>query len=448
MAKPKVIIVGAGFGGLNAAKGLRKAPIDLLVLDKTNHHLFQPLLYQVATAALSPANISSPIREILRNQKNTTVLMSAIEKVMPEEKLIVSANDEKFPYDVLVLATGSRHSYFGHPEWEKYAPGLKTIPDAIKIRERILLSFELAERASDPSVAEKYLRFIIVGGGPTGVELAGSVAEIAHKTLFNNFRRINPSQAKIFLIEGESEILKAFPLKLRKKAHAMLAKMGVRIITSTHVTKVVENGIYIGNDFMESFSIIWAAGNNAPSLLRTLNAPLDRMGRVIVEKDLSLPGHPEIFVIGDSAQVKDEKGEPLPGIAPVALQQGQYVANIIRKKIPKESRKPFKYFDKGTMATIGKSKAIVALWKAQFAGLFAWLLWCFIHILYLISFRNRILVAAQWLFSFLTGGRQVRLIQKPIYDEHDAIFQSRRKMKQLQKKYFSGKDFFKEEDNP
>ncbi len=422
MSYSKVIIIGAGFGGINCAINLNKADADIYVMDRNNHHTFQPLLYQVATAALSPGNIAVPIREVLKNHKNTTVYLTNVEDIDKEKRQVIASSGERFDYDYLVVATGARHSYFGNPEWEKYAPGLKSLPDALRIRERLLLSFEIAERADSIRAAEKFLRFVIVGGGPTGVELAGAVAEIAHKTLFDNFRRIRPENAQIYLIESQPEILKTFHPKLGKKAHEYLEEMGVKVIPGTRVTNITEEGIFIDENFFPSFSIIWAAGNHASPLMEKLDTPLDRMKRAIVGPDLSIPDYPEVFVIGDSAHTEDEKGNPLPGIASVAVQQGQYIAKIIKKKIPPEKRKPFLYFDKGSMATIGRAKAVCSIHNFDFSGIFAWLSWSFIHVLYLISFRNRILVMLQWLFSYLTSSRNSRLILRSLYGRKDSIF--------------------------
>lgn len=422
MAKKKVIIIGGGFGGLNCTKNLKKADVDILLLDRNNHHTFQPLLYQVATAAVSPSDIAIPIREILRKQENVTVYLCNIGRIDVEKNCVEASNGELFNYDYLVVATGARHSYFGHPEWEEYAPGIKTLTDAVAIREKILLSFELAERTHSHEIAEQFLRFVIVGGGPTGVELAGSVAEIAHKTLFRNFRNIRPENAKIYLIESQPELLKTFHPKLGKIAHKYLEEMGVEVITGTRVTKISEEGIWVGEDFFPSFSIIWAAGNEASPLLATLNCPLDNAKRAIVGTDLSIPNHPNVFVIGDSAHAEDESGNTYPGIASVAIQQGQYVAKIIKNEIPLEKRKPFKYFDKGSMATIGTSKAVATIHKINFSGFFAWLAWCFVHILYLVSFKNRLIVVIQWFFLYIFGSRQVRIILRSVFGKENSLF--------------------------
>jgi NADH dehydrogenase len=414
MAYTKIVVIGGGFGGLNVAKGLKKAKLDLLIIDKTNHHLFQPLLYQVATAALSPGEIATPIREIVRHNANTSVIMGEVVAIDKNAKLLTLANGDKISYNLLVVATGARHSYFGNDAWETFAPGLKTIGDALKIREQILLSFEKAERVDSISTAEKYLNFVIVGGGPTGVEMAGAIAEIAHKTLFKNFRIIKPEKSKIFLIEALPYILPTYPQKLSLRAKKDLESMGVRVLTNTKVTAITEEGVQLGDTFIPCNNVVWAAGNQASPLLKTLDVPLDRAGRVVVGPDLTIPEHPEIFVIGDAACSIGKDGKPLPGIAPTAIQQAHYVAKIISHGIPPEKRAPFKYFDKGNMATIGTSKAVVSVGKINFSGFFAWAAWCFIHIIYLIGFRNRFGVMVEWFYCFMTGQRGVRLIYHSI----------------------------------
>lgn len=410
MSNPKVVIIGAGFGGLNAAKMLKNAPVDLLILDKTNHHLFQPLLYQVATAALSPGEIAYPIREIFRNQKNAMVIMGEAVSIHKDKKEVVLANGDTVHYDYLILSVGARHSYFGNDKWEAFALGLKTISDAIGIREKILSSFEKAERIENAAESAKFMNFVIIGGGPTGVEMAGAIAEIAHTTLFNNFRRIKPETSKIYLIEGLSHILPVYSPELSDKAKLELEKLGVRVLTGKKVTDITTEGVQVEGQFIESKNVIWAAGNQASPLLKTLGVPLDRPGRAIVEPDLSIPGHPEIFVIGDAACSMGKEGKPLPGIAPTAIQQGKYVGKIIKQGLTKERRPPFRYWDKGSMATIGKGKAIAVMGKLQMSGLLAWLAWGFIHILYLIGFRNRLGVIIEWTTVFITGQRGVRLI--------------------------------------
>lgn len=417
MKNPKVVIVGGGFAGLNAARALKNAPVDVLLIDKTNYHLFQPLLYQVATAALSPADIAAPIREIVADQKNTEVILEEIVSINKEEKLITAKSGDIFSYDYLILAPGSRHSYFGHPAWEAFAPGLKTLDDGLRIREQILLSYEIAERCPDPEDALKYMRFIIIGGGPTGVEMAGAIAEIARQSLVQNFRHIKPEQTKIYLIEGAPQILPAFPKDLADKAKTDLEQLGVEVLLNTFVTDVNQEGVLIGDHFIKSHNIIWAAGNAASPLLRCLETKLDRGGRAIVNTDLSLPGAPSIFIIGDAACLEGKDGIPLPGVAPVAMQQGKYVAKMILNELRGKVRKPFAYFDKGMMATIGKKKAIVAYGKFRLSGYFAWLAWCFVHVAYLISFPHKLLVMMEWYYLYLFNERRARLITRPVTDK-------------------------------
>jgi NADH:ubiquinone reductase (H+-translocating) len=413
MAYMRVVIIGGGFGGLSAAKALKKAKIDVFVIDKTNHHLFQPLLYEVATAALSPGEIATPLREILRHQSNTTVIMAEVVSIDKTAKKCRLSNGQSIDFDYLIVATGARHSYFGNDRWEPFAPGLKTISDALKIREQVLISFEKAERLDSIFEASKYLNFVIIGGGPTGVEMAGAIAEIAHKTLFKNFRRIRPETSKIYLVEALPRILQTYPETLSTRAKADLESMGVKVLTGKKVTHIDENGVQIEDLFIECKNIIWAAGNQASSLLKTLDVPLDRSGRVIVDPDLSIPGEDNIFVIGDAACVM-RKEQPIPATAPAAIQEGKYVAQIIESSILKEHRRPYCYFDKGSMATIGKAKAIVVYKSLQLSGFFAWLIWAFIHIFYLIGFRSRISVMLEWCSAIITGQRGVRLITRPI----------------------------------
>lgn len=414
MICPKVVIIGGGFGGLNVAKGLKKRNFELLLVDKKNHHLFQPLLYQVASAVLSPADIATPLREIFSSQHNISVIMGTVDAIDKTNKQVILLSGDIIPYDYLVIAAGARHSYFGHDEWEAFAPGLKTIKDALGIREKVLISFEKAERMDNLQDAAKFLNFVIIGGGPTGVEMAGAIAEIAHKTLFKNFKKIRPEESKIYLIEGLPRILPPFPSKLSARAQKDLEAMGVKVIVGKMVTNVTETGVQIGDDFIEARNIIWAAGNQASPILKTLNVPLDRQGRVIVESDLTVPRHPEIFVIGDAACCIGKDGSPLPAVAPTAIQQGRYVAKIIRKQVEKENREPFKYRDKGSIATIGEYKAVGYIRKMTFSGFFAWLLWGFIHILYLVNFRSRFTVVIDWFLHYVTGSRGARLIHRSI----------------------------------
>lgn len=413
----KILILGGGFGGLNAAKALGNSKHEVWLIDKTNHHLFQPLLYQVASAALSPGDIAIPIREILSPYENITVLMGEVTAIDKQKQIVVLKNGDCIGFDAIVIALGARHSYFGRDEWEQYAPGLKTLSDALQVRERILISFEKAERCDSISEAKQYLNFVIVGGGPTGVEMAGAIAEIAYETMLKNFRRIDVTKTKIYLIEGFPQILQAYPESLAKKAQGYLEHFGVQVMVGKRVTNINENGVEIEGTFIPAHNILWAAGNQASPVLKTLGVPLDRQGRAIVDADLSIPEHPNIFVIGDSASAMDKQNKPLPALAPVAVQQGRYVARLLRKNLPKKERPPFRYLDKGTMATIGKTKAVGMFGKIKFYGFIAWLGWCFVHILYLIGFRNRIVVLAQWLFSYFTNRRGVRLVYRSVDEE-------------------------------
>lgn len=417
MDGPRVIIIGGGFAGLNAAKALKSAPFQVLLIDKANYHLFQPLLYQVASAALSPGDIASPIRDVLARQENASVLLADIVSIDLNQKQVVSDNGERFAYDYLILAPGSNHSYFGHPEWEKLAPGLKTIFDALRIRERILLSYERAERCGNAIEATRFMRFVIIGAGPTGVEMAGAIAEIANKALVRNFRHIKPEQTKIYLIEGGPRVLPSYPEELSTKAQRALEKLGVEVWLNSFVTKVIPDGIWMGDILIESPNVIWAAGNEAPPLLQSLGTPLDKAGRAIVNPDLSLAGHPEVFVIGDAASCKDASGQPLPGIAPVAIQQGKYVARLLKNV--SAMRTPFHYRDKGMMATIGKAKAVAVIGKIKISGYFAWLAWCFIHVMYLISFASKLQVMFEWFYLYILNKRRIRLITRPITDQDD-----------------------------
>lgn len=417
MANIKVVILGGGFAGINAAKSLGNTKLDVWIIDKTNHHLFQPLLYQVASAALSPGDIAVPIREILSPYENITVLMGEVTQIDKQQKQVILRNGDKISYEYLIVALGARHSYFGNDQWEQFAPGLKTLPDALKVREKVLMSFEKAERSDSITEAKKYLNFVIIGGGPTGVEMAGSIAEIAHQTMLKDFRRIDPSKTKIYLIEGSPHILPVYPEKLSQKAQTYLEHFGVNVITGKRVTGINAEGVTVEGQVIPSENIVWAAGNQASSILKTLDTPLDKQGRAIVEADLTIPNHPELFVLGDAACAMDKKGKPLPGLAPVAVQQGRYVAQILRKRLAKSDRPPFIYFDKGSMATVGKTKAIGMFGKIQFSGFIAWVAWCFIHILYLIGFRNRLVVITQWLFSYFSSQRGARLINRPIDEE-------------------------------
>lgn len=407
----KVVIIGAGFGGLTAAKQLANKDFDVIIIDKTNHHSFQPLLYQVATAALSPADIATPIRSIFSDYKNVKVLLGEV-KSIDRQKKKVFFNESEIEFDYLIVATGSRHSYFDKDEWEKFAPGLKTINDALKIREKILLSLEAAEKEIDPMKRQKYLNFLIIGGGPTGVELAGAISEIVNKNVILDFRNIDASMTKVYLIEAMSKILSSYPDSLSSHALKDLKKLQVDVILNEKVTEINESGVKTNNRFIESTNVFWAAGNQASPLIKSLATKTDRVGRAIVDDDLSIKEDENIFVIGDAAAVKNDKNEQLPGIAPVAIQQGKYVARVIAKKLIGKTGRKFKYNDKGTMATIGKAKAVGVIKGFKLSGLLAWLAWSFIHILYLIGFRNRLKVMAEWIWYYITNRPGIRLIVK------------------------------------
>src|SRR5881628_1737146 len=415
-SKPHVIIVGAGFGGLEAAKKLGGKDVRVTVIDRTNYHLFQPLLYQVATAALSPADIAAPIRAILSKCRNVDVILAEVESVDVDAKK-VKTKDRVFDYDYLILATGARHSYFGHNDWEKLAPGLKSLEDAIELRRRILLAFEYAEKTTDEAARRAAMNFVIIGGGPTGVEMAGAIAEISRHTLAKDFRHINPSEARVILIEGEPRLLAAYPPDLSESARKQLVELGVEVRPSTRATNLTEAGVQIGDEFITCRVKIWAAGNNASFVGKTLGIPVDRVGRVIVNNDLTIPGHPEVQVIGDLANFPHQTGEPLPGISPVAMQQGRHAARNVLAMT--QGRKPqrFRYWDKGTMATIGRNKAVADLRFMHLSGLPAWLAWLFVHIIFLVGFRNRLLVLFQWAWAYLSFDKGARLITRNFQSE-------------------------------
>jgi NADH dehydrogenase len=415
--KPRVIIVGAGFGGLEAAKKLARKDVQVTVIDRTNYHLFQPLLYQVATAALSPADISAPVRSVLSRFKNVEVILAEVESVDVAAKK-VKTPDMEFDYDYLILATGARHSYFGHNEWEKLAPGLKSLEDAIELRRRILMAFEYAEKTDDEAARKAAMTFVVIGGGPTGVEMAGAIAEISRHTLAKDFRHIDPSQARVILIEGDPRLLSAFPEDLSRSAQKQLADLGVDVRTNTRATNLTEAGVQIGDEFIPCRVKIWAAGNNASFVGRTLGVPVDRVGRTIVNDDLTIPGHPEVQVIGDLANFSYQNGEPLPGVSPVAMQQGRHAARNVPAMIKGRKPQPFHYWNKGTLATIGRNKAVANLRFVHLSGLPAWLAWLFVHIFFLVGFRNRLLVFLQWAWSYLTFDKGARLITRNFQSEH------------------------------
>ena len=414
--KPQVVIVGAGFGGLEAAKHLTKEAVRMTVIDRTNHHLFQPLLYQIATAALSPADIAAPIRGILGRCKNTEVILAEVKSVNVEART-VNIGDRDVSYDYLVLATGSRHSYFGHDEWEKLAPGLKSLEDAIEIRRRLLLAFEYAEKIADEATKKAAMTFVIIGGGPTGVEMAGAIAEIARYTLDKDFKHIDPSSARVVLVEGDKRVLSGFPEDLSVKAMEQLKELGVEVHTGIHATNLTEEGLQVGDEVIRCRLKVWAAGNTASFVGKTTGAPIDRVGRVMVNDDLTIPGHPEVQVIGDLANFRDKDGKPLPGVSPVAMQQGRHAARNICAMMEERKPQPFRYWDKGSMATIGRHRAVADMRFVHFSGLPAWLAWLFVHIIFLVGFRNRLAVLIQWAWAYFTFNKGARLITRSFQAE-------------------------------
>jgi NADH dehydrogenase len=408
-AAPHVVIVGAGFGGLNAAQSLRRAKAQVTIIDRRNHHLFQPLLYQVATAGLSPANIAYPIRSIVRRNLNTTVLLEEVHSIDLDGRCVTTTQGD-IKYDFLILAAGADNSYFGHDEWSRYAPGLKSLEDAIDIRGRILLSFEMAEREHDAIARQKLLTFVVVGGGPTGVELAGAIAEISRQVIVSDFRRIDPREARIVLIEAGSRILPTFDEALAAKAAAALSKRGVEVLVGTLAKAITLDLIRLEESEIAAHTIIWAAGVAASPLAKTMGVELDRGGRVKVRIDLTIEGHPEAFVIGDLAACVDAGGHTMPGLAPVAIQQGRCAAENIMRALKGKPYGRFKYADKGALATVGRAFAILQMGKLKLSGLFAWLIWSLVHIAYLVGFRNRVIVMIDWAWAYVTYQRGARLI--------------------------------------
>jgi NADH dehydrogenase len=409
--RPKVIIIGGGFGGLSAAKALKSANADVLVIDRTNHHLFQPLLYQVATASLSASDISAPIRHVLRSQKNTSVLLAEVRGIDVDRKVVhIDLPDREIAYDYLIVATGSHHAYFGHDEWSGLAPGLKAIEDAAEVRRRFLLAFERAEKSTDPVERDEYMTFVIVGAGPTGAELSGALPEITRKALYPDFRNIDTRKARVILVEGGPRILPTFPEDLAAHAEKDLIDLGVEVRTNSIVTRIEPNAVFIGDERIATRTVFWAAGNKASSVGRMLGAKLDHAGRVLVNPDLSIPEHPEVFVAGDLAYIEREDGRQVPGVCPAANQEGTHAAKNVRRLIGHLPAKPFKYWNKGDLAVIGRSRAIADFGKVRFSGRIAWFLWLTIHITYLIGFRNRLSVLIQWAYSYFTFQRGVRLI--------------------------------------
>jgi NADH dehydrogenase len=409
----KVVIVGCGFGGLWAAQALRKAPVELTVIDRTNHHLFTPLLYQVATAGLSAPAIAAPIRHILADQRNTTVLQGDAVAVDPQRRIVRLENGDEIGYDRLIVATGAAHSYFGNDGWAPFAPGLKTLRDAFEIRSRILLAFERAERETDAARRAGWLTFVVIGAGATGVELAGTLAEIARHTLAGEFRRFDPRNARVMLVEGTDRVLPPYPADLSEKARLQLERLGVTVWLGRLVTGVDAEGVSLGADRIQARTVIWAAGVASSSLGRSLGAPLDRAGRVQVEPDLSVPGHPDIFVAGDLAGVSGEKG-PVPGIAPAAKQMGKHAGENTLRSLNGEATRPFRYRDYGQLATIGRSAAVAEMGRLKMSGFPAWFVWLVAHIYFLINFRNRVVVLIDWASSYFTYNRYARIITRTL----------------------------------
>ncbi|HWE37828.1 MAG TPA: NAD(P)/FAD-dependent oxidoreductase [Isosphaeraceae bacterium] len=423
---PRVVVIGAGFGGLAAIRALRREAVRVVVVDERNHHLFQPLLYQVATAALNPSDIAAPIRRILRHQGNAEVLLARAAAIDPAGRRVILADGE-LSYDFLIVATGATHSYFGHDDWEPFAPGLKTIEDALEIRRRVLSAFEFAEREADPAGRRAWLTFAIIGAGPTGVELAGTLAEVARKTLARDFRHIDPRLARIVLLEAAPKVLGAYEDPLPESARRQLEALGVEVRTGTPVTAIDAEGVTTADGPLVARTVLWAAGVAASPLARSLGVPLDRAGRVLVEPDLTIPGHPEIFVIGDLAHVECH-GKPVPGVAPAAMQEGRHAAANVVRTLRGEPRIPFRYRDKGSLATIGRAAAVAQIGRWKISGFVAWFLWLFIHIFFLIGFRNRVLVLLQWAWSYVTYDRGARLITRSVgrLEPSEAESQSRR----------------------
>tara|TARA_B100000941_G_scaffold206364_1_gene150597 strand:+ start:78 stop:1325 length:1248 start_codon:yes stop_codon:yes gene_type:complete len=410
----KIIIIGGGFGGLSFLQKARKSKNDFILIDKTNHHLFQPLLYQVATAVLSPADITVPLRNLFKNDKNVKTILSEVKEINKEKKEITLDNDEVVSYDKLIVSAGSSYSFFGKNEWSKFAKGLKVINDALDIRDKILKAFEKAENEKDERIRKKYLNFVIVGGGPTGVELAGSIAEIAYKNMTKEFRNFSSTDANIYLLEAGDRILPSYSESLAKKSYKYLVDLGVKVMIKERVENIEEMKVTTNKQVIDADNIIWAAGNEASPLIKHLDTETDNEGRALVNRDCSIKEDNEVYVIGDAANFITASGESLPGIAPVAIQQGRYVAHNIKKNIEKENRKPFKYSDKGTMATIGRFKAIGVVGNFELAGFTAWLFWSLIHLVYLIGYRSKILVAIEWIFAYFLNKRGTRLIYRDI----------------------------------
>jgi NADH dehydrogenase len=409
---PVVVIIGGGFGGLSAARALKNAPVQVILVDRTNHHLFQPLLYQVATAGLSPADIAKPIRSILRNQRNVTCVMADVTGIDVEARIVTSAQGT-FLYDHLILATGARHSYFGHDEWEALAPGLKSLQDATEIRRRVLTAFEEAEKIDDLDRRQAHLTFIVVGGGPTGVEMAGAIAELAHRSLSKDFRRIDPRQARVLLVEAGPRILSTYTEKLSASAVKQLESLNVEVRLADPVKNIEEGTVTLESGPIRCDTVIWAAGNQASELAEKIPVATDKQGRALVNQDLTLPGYPDVQVIGDIITIKDKKGQPVPGVAPAAMQTGTHAGKNVVRQLDNQPPTDFWYFDKGSLATIGRHRGVGDLGFAKVTGFAAWFAWAFIHLFFLIGFRNRILVFFQWAWAYFSFSRGARLISQP-----------------------------------
>lgn len=408
-ALPKVVIIGAGFGGLSAAKALGGKPVEVTLVDRANHHLFQPLLYQVATAGLSPANIAQPVRSIVRKHRNIEVLMADVTAIDSVQKQ-VTAGEHRIPYDHLIVATGARHSYFGHPEWEEHAPGLKTLDDALDIRRRLLIAFEKAEATTDPLERERLLTFVVVGAGPTGVEMAGAISEIARETMLRDFRNIDPTETRVLLVDAADRVLPTFDPKLSAQAESQLRHLKVDVRLGVSVQSVSAEGVTTAQGQIHARTVIWAAGNAASPLVKLLPGTCDRAGRMQVTPELNLPDHPELYVIGDASHCLGKDGKPLPGVSPVAMQQGKCVAKNILARIKGEPPQTFSYWDRGSMATIGRNRAVADAHFMKFGGFLAWLAWVFVHLVFLMDFRNRVSVFLIWVYSYFTRDQGARLI--------------------------------------
>jgi NADH dehydrogenase len=414
---PRILIIGGGFAGLYTARGVKNVEADVTLVDRHNYHLFQPLLYQVATAALNPSDIAAPIRGILRHQKNLSVILGDVTSIDANAKLVQLADGNTLAYDFLVVATGATHSYFGHPEWERFAPGLKTIDDALEIRRRVLLAFEAAERETDPDAQAAYLTFVVIGAGPTGAELAGALAEIARHTMIRDFRRIRPENARVILLEGLPRVLPPYPPDLSEKAKRQLEHLGVTVRTDAKVTDITDRFVKIGDEMIATRTVLWGAGVQASPLAKSLNVPLDRAGRVLVSPDLTIPGHKDVFVLGDLAAVEQHDGSFVPGVAPAAIQEGQHTALNLERAVVGQPLRAFRYRDKGSLATIGRAAAVADFGRIRFGGFFAWMAWLMIHIFFLIGFRNRFLVLTQWAWAYVTQQRGARLITGKHHDK-------------------------------